>query len=481
MIRQIIFLEDAFLKLKEHILQDENEWAAFSLAEKSDPDATRIMISELYLIKKEEYSQQTRVFNSLSPETTVRIFNEFRNSDFTGFGEHHSHPFCSHASFSPVDDNGFPPFRADILRRKPQSFYFRMVWGQADDGFTCFFSDEQGVEHPVDELVIIGRNRWRKISRCSSISSHVKPLRKMLKYFSRNVEAFGQENQNKISKAKITVIGAGGIGNPLVQYLSRSGFQNIIVIDGDIVEAKNMNRLLSVTPRDLGHKKADVLRTSLMEYDPDLNVTSINEYIENSDLDGLGFLDCDFIIGGTDNETTRLNLQLIAAPNNIPYLDLGTAIFHENGKITEMGGNLRFYIPGHACLVCMGLDTTQIHSSEWRRNRTLAGYIDGTTESPGSVITINSILASLGVSVLRDYITGDEETQIPSYLIYDEVQKRIRHLDVSRSESCPICGVNGIAGTGMRPVPREIVSYLSTKAVKESPVARGFENSEEED
>ena len=80
--------------------------------------------------------------------------------------------------------------------------------------------------------------------------------------FSRQfiLKEFSEKNIEKLFKLKITIIGLGGIGCPLVKYLLSSGIRNFTLIDGDIVEKSNLNRQILFTIDDLGKKKVDVAK-----------------------------------------------------------------------------------------------------------------------------------------------------------------------------------------------------------------------------
>ena len=78
--------------------------------------------------------------------------------------------------------------------------------------------------------------------------------------FDRLIKVIGSDNFNFIKNKKVLVLGLGGVGGYIVEGLIRSGIENIIIIDSDIVEESNMNRQIIATNKTLGKNKVDVLK-----------------------------------------------------------------------------------------------------------------------------------------------------------------------------------------------------------------------------
>ncbi len=85
------------------------------------------------------------------------------------------------------------------------------------------------------------------------------------KIFSRLfiLNEFSEENLKRLSKIKIGIIGMGGIGCPLSQYLVSSGIKEMLIVDGDTVEISNLNRQILFNLDDIGKKKVDVAKSKL--------------------------------------------------------------------------------------------------------------------------------------------------------------------------------------------------------------------------
>lgn len=164
----------------------------------------------------------------------------------------------------------------------------------------------------------------------------------------------------------------------------------------------------------------------------------------------------DFIMAAVDNDSARLNLQVLAARTLKPMLDLGSGIQLERGssKVQSMGAQVTLYAPGGPCLACQGLDLKSIEDPDQREARRRIGYVEGTEETPASVVTINSVIAGIAGDMMVKYLTGFAEA--PTLVAYDALEHTMQSLRLSSDPACPICGKTGIQGLGTEqetPIP----------------------------
>jgi len=124
--------------------------------------------------------------------------------------------------------------------------------------------------------------------------------------YSRHIslDNVGIEGQEKLKNAKILVIGAGGLGCPVLQYLTAVGIGNIGIIDFDIVEESNLQRQILFSTIDKGNNKATVAATKLMMQNPFVHFDIYENKLTNKNAIEL-FENYDLIIDGTDNFSTR--------------------------------------------------------------------------------------------------------------------------------------------------------------------------------
>ena len=115
---------------------------------------------------------------------------------------------------------------------------------------------------------------------------------------------FGEAGQKKLNKAKVLIIGAGGLGCPALQYLAAAGVGNIGIADFDVIEISNLHRQILFTVNDIGKSKAETAASKLKELNPDIRIDRYNFRITNKNA--LEILSkYDLVIDGSDNFNTR--------------------------------------------------------------------------------------------------------------------------------------------------------------------------------
>tara|TARA_Y100000590_G_scaffold439566_1_gene563758 strand:+ start:287 stop:1039 length:753 start_codon:yes stop_codon:yes gene_type:complete len=132
------------------------------------------------------------------------------------------------------------------------------------------------------------------------------------------LKEFSEENIKKLSKLKVSVIGVGGIGCPLVHYLVSSGIKELILVDGDIVEKNNLNRQILFNINNLGEKKVNAAKEKLHLINPKCKITTLETNINRKNLNYLS--ESSLIIDATDNWETSKLLNEYCVNNTINFL-----------------------------------------------------------------------------------------------------------------------------------------------------------------
>src|SRR6476646_9137607 len=115
---------------------------------------------------------------------------------------------------------------------------------------------------------------------------------------------FGEDGQQKLLKAKILVIGAGGLGCPVLQYLAAAGVGTIGIVDDDVVELNNLHRQVLYSVKDIGLPKADTASQVLRELNPEVKIISYSERLTTQNA--FAIIDqFEIVVDGTDNFSTR--------------------------------------------------------------------------------------------------------------------------------------------------------------------------------
>lgn len=110
----------------------------------------------------------------------------------------------------------------------------------------------------------------------------------MTRYFRQQaLPEFGPESGEALTKSKVLIVGAGGLGVPVGMYLAGAGLGHITIVDGDKVELSNLHRQVAYSETDLGNKKALVLSKRLRNINSEIEVVSISKHLEHSVLKDL--------------------------------------------------------------------------------------------------------------------------------------------------------------------------------------------------
>ena len=134
--------------------------------------------------------------------------------------------------------------------------------------------------------------------------------KKLIERYSRQIvlKDVGPTGQKKIIKSKVLVVGAGGLGCPVIDYLSRAGVGNIGIIDDDKVNISNIHRQSLYDSKDIGKSKVIVIKKKIKLINPLVKIKIFKERIEKKNI-GKIFKNYDFIVDGSDNFKTKFLLN----------------------------------------------------------------------------------------------------------------------------------------------------------------------------
>ena len=130
---------------------------------------------------------------------------------------------------------------------------------------------------------------------------------------------FGIDGQQKLLRAKVLVIGAGGLGCPALQYLTAAGIGTIGIVDDDVVALNNLHRQVLYSVNDIGLSKAERAAGILRQLNPDIRIIPYNERLTTQNALQL-FDEFEIIIDGTDNFSTRYMINDACVLMNKPLV-----------------------------------------------------------------------------------------------------------------------------------------------------------------
>lgn len=148
----------------------------------------------------------------------------------------------------------------------------------------------------------------------------------------------GDAGQEKLKKAKVLVIGAGGLGCPILQYISTAGVGIIGIVDFDKIEIHNLHRQILYTEKQIGKSKATTAKSVLESLNPLINVTAFEEKLTSQNAKRL-IEAFDIVVDGSDNFATRylVNDTCVSLGKTLVYgsilgFDGQLAVFNHNGS-----------------------------------------------------------------------------------------------------------------------------------------------------
>ena len=259
----------------------------------------------------------------------------------------------------------------------------------------------------------------------------------------------GAAGQKKLARCRVGLAGTGGLGCHVAQQLAYLGVPNQTLVDEDIVEMRNLNRLVGATPSDIGRLKVDVIADMITVILPGADPVKVPHRLEHPEARA-ALADVDVIFGCLDDDLSRLHLIELATASAIPFFDLATDIIPEPGAAPSFGGRLIFSGHGERCPYCMGeLDQNEIRRAtmtpaELAAEATIYRVpVSALTATSGpSVVSINGVVASLAVTEFIKFITGLAKPA-PSlrYIGNTGVVRRVA--DERVIGTCPYCAAWG--------------------------------------
>lgn len=161
------------------------------------------------------------------------------------------------------------------------------------------------------------------------------------------LKEIGGPGQQKLLKSKVLVIGAGGLGSPLLMYLAAAGVGTIGIIDHDSVDLSNLQRQIVHMTSALGQDKVISAKEIIKNINPDINVVTYHERLTDDNAEKI-ISEYDIVADGCDNFTTRFLVNDICITHEKPLISGALSQF--DGQISTFKG-YQSDLPCYRCLV----------------------------------------------------------------------------------------------------------------------------------
>ncbi len=237
--------------------------------------------------------------------------------------------------------------------------------------------------------------------------------------YSRHIllQDIGVEGQEKINNGKVLVIGAGGLGAPVLLYLAAAGVGTLGIIDGDRVDLSNLQRqVIHFTP-DVGRPKVESAKEKIQQINPDVNVITHQEFFSTDNAFDI-IKDYDFVVDGTDNFPVKFLINDACVLAKKPF---------SHGGILRFEGQTFTYIPGNACYRCLF-------------NAPPPPNAVPTCSQAGVLGAIAGMLGTIQAAEVLKFLTGTGQLLTNRLLTFDAKSMNFRTVHTKHNHHCPICG-----------------------------------------
>ncbi len=230
------------------------------------------------------------------------------------------------------------------------------------------------------------------------------------------VQAFGEGTYQALRSLRVGVVGCSGTGSWVAEMLGRLGVGSLVLVDPEVIERRNLNRIVNSTADDVANHrpKVELLREAVMAMDQGTKVEVFSQDLLSAEVVQT-LASCDVLFGCVDSADGRDLLNRIATFYLVPLIDLGVRIdAGTGGKAEQICGAVHFLVPGGSSLLSRGVITAkQVESDGMRRHHPKQhakllreGYVKGTAVSRPAVVSLNGFIAAHAVNELLARIHG---------------------------------------------------------------------------
>jgi molybdopterin/thiamine biosynthesis adenylyltransferase len=399
----------------------------------------RLLARELFPAKDGvDYVKGVRGYRMLTANF-VRDHALFCRDEKLAYLAIHNHDGTDHVSFSTTDldshERGYPALQ-DITRKQ---IVGALVFAKNAVAGDIWHAD--GTRTTLDFARILGPSIADMFP-----SPRPRPLGTS-ELYDRQSRIFGDRGQELLKRCTIGVIGAGGAGSLIVEYLARLGVGCLRVVDPDHIEISNFPRVVGSTMADVkaARAKVEIARRVARTANPSIRF----EAIYGSFLDeriARRFVDCDCIFLAADPMRTRLLFNAIIHQYLIPGYQVGAKVPIEvaSGLVGRPYSVVRPISPESGCLWCSGfivpskLQEEALSPEEKKAQQ----YVQDKEVVAPSVITLNAMATSYAVNDFLFRFTGLRENKnADEYVYFEPKSGNVRSEVPRRDTDCPECGV----------------------------------------
>lgn len=435
---EAVIAEHHWDKLFRHMFPgDHDEHGAVLICGKATtPEGLRLLVRDVVLAREgRDYVPSPRAYRMLTAEFVRRNILRCR-AEGAVYLAVHCHGGSGTVAFSSWDleshERSYPAL-LDIADQPVGG----LVVAQGAVAGDIWFPDGSRVD--LDRLRVAGTS-------ITDFRAHALPadVAQDMRY-DRQSRLFGDRGQMILRQLKVGVIGVGGVGSLVVEYLARLGVGSLVTADPDRVELSNLSRLVGASRADVGMTKVEYARRLATSANPEIAYTGLCGDFVDQEI-AAHFLSCDYLFLAADSMQARLVFNAAVHQHLIPGMQVGSKvqIDRNTGDVTDVFSVVRRVVPQPGCLLCNGLIPPKALQEESLSDteRAAQRYVDDEDVVAPSVITLNAKGAAQAVDDFVFGVTGlKRHTQEPQFsaLYSHSLNNNIRKDRWRYSASCPHC------------------------------------------
>lgn len=232
----------------------------------------------------------------------------------------------------------------------------------------------------------------------------------------------GPEGQARLLRSSVLVVGAGGLGSPVLYYLAAAGVGRLGVADCDTVAVANLHRQILYSTRDIGRPKADVAARRLRALNPDVKVVAHRLRVDAENVDAL-IRSYDVVVDAPDNFATRYLVNAACWRAGRPMVE---------GAVHGFSGMLMTVVPPKTpCYRCL-------------HPRLPAAGASASGAEIGVMGMVAGVIGSLQALEALKLLVGAGSALGGRVLLFDGLDQRFRELKLERDAECPVCGASAV-------------------------------------
>ncbi|MDR7148202.1 molybdopterin/thiamine biosynthesis adenylyltransferase [Hydrogenophaga palleronii] len=239
--------------------------------------------------------------------------------------------------------------------------------------------------------------------------------------YSRHIllNELGVEGQEKLLASHALVVGAGGLGSPVVLYLGSAGVGRITIVDHDTVDATNLQRQIAHNLARVGHPKAESARDAITAINPDVVVHVVNQRADPGMLNQL-VAQADVVLDCTDNFETRHAINRACVVHGKPLV---------SGAAIRMDGQLSVFDPrqpGNPCYACVFPETSGVEETR--------------CATMGVFAPLVGIVGTLQAAEALKLLTGIGSRLVGRLMMIDGRDMAFNEIALPQNPHCGVCG-----------------------------------------